>query len=95
MSARLPFPLYGEPPFEAKVIDASGAPIVVRVSGYSEEARLRCRYRLLHDWLEQRRVVHRSRLGATKLIMLDLPKVVKVFDEMTAAGHFFYEGLGS
>jgi aminoglycoside 3-N-acetyltransferase len=86
----LPFPLYREPAFKADVNDAAGVRIQVPVHGYSAEAMARRRDTILHEWLEARGVVRRTRIGATRLLAVDLQQVVQAFDEMTAAGRFFY-----
>lgn len=88
---KLPVVLYHEPAFDASVVDATGMSIKVRVYAYSAETIARRRDTVLHDWLEKKGVVRRAKIGATNLILLDLQEVVAAFDEMTAAGLYFYD----
>ena len=87
----LNFNIYHDPAFQVDVVDATGSLIKVPVYAFSQEVHRRRRFAALERWLSERKLIHRVRIGASYVLLVDLKQVVEVVDEMTAHGDFFYD----
>jgi aminoglycoside 3-N-acetyltransferase len=87
----LPFQLYHEPPFDVPVIDRAGRRSSVRTYAFSREVLRRRRFAILEAWLWKHGVIHKRRIGASSLLLVDLADVMRSVDEMVRQGVFFYD----
>jgi aminoglycoside 3-N-acetyltransferase len=91
VSAKLTFPLYHDVPFDVPVVDAAGKTLTVRTFVFSNDALRRRRIELLIGWLTERGMLHKTRVGASHLQMVDLREVVGVVKDMASRGKLFYD----
>lgn len=91
VATELGLPLYAVPPFEVPVVAADGSRRVVRTHVFSRPAIRRRRYQVLVDRLHADRVVRRTRVGATRVLAVDLRDVTECVDRMLRDGVTFYE----
>ena len=91
VSSGLDFPLYHEPAFDVPVIDSGGNDIVVRTMAFAKAAIARRRFEVLEAWLWRHRVIRKTRIGASTLLIVDLRDVMQAVEEMTRSGVFFYD----
>jgi len=82
--------LYTEMPIEASAIDAQGERRVVRTYVYTPEAIRSRRFPILEGWLRSRGLVRETRVGATRLILVELREIVNTVEEMAGRGEYFY-----
>jgi aminoglycoside 3-N-acetyltransferase len=90
VAPHLGFPLYHEPAFDVKVVDARGETITVKAFAYAQGMQQRRHFAVLEGWLRERGLIHQLRIGASTLLLVDLREAVAAVDEMTRAGRFFY-----
>ena len=81
----LPVKLYEEMPVESMVIDADGNKKVVKAYVFSSESR-KYRGQDLHQALIKEQVAQTETIGNTRLIVLQLPRVVECAHHMVRAG---------
>jgi aminoglycoside 3-N-acetyltransferase len=91
VATELGLPLYAEPPFEVPVVAADGSRRVVRTYVFSRAAIRRRRYEVLVDRLNADGVVRRTRVGATRVLALDLRDVTECVERMLREGVTFYD----
>lgn len=90
VAPHLSFPLYHEPPFDVRVVDARGETLTIKAYAYVEGMQARRNFAALEGWLRGKGLIRSARLGASKVLLVDLREVVAAVDEMTRAGKFFY-----
>ena len=81
----LPVKLYEEMPVESHVIDTSGNKKVVKTYVFSSESR-RYRGHDIQQALIKEQVVQTETIGNTRLIVLQLPRVVECAHHMVREG---------
>lgn len=84
-------PLYAEPPFQVRVVDADGIERTVTAYAYSKEIIRRRRFPVLEAELRKRGIIRTRRVGNTMLHAADLDDIVACVDDMTSKGRFFYD----
>jgi aminoglycoside 3-N-acetyltransferase len=85
------FPLYTEQPFDVPVIDRNGDRHTVRTYAFSREAIRRRRFEVLETNLRSRGLIREKRVGASRLLLVDLREIVSAVEDMTAKGVYFYD----
>lgn len=95
LADRLPFPVYREDPLPGRVIDGEGNLRIVPTRVFSDEAVRRRRPGALEDRLRRRGLLHRARVGRTRLMLVACEDGVREAFAMADAGEFFYRGCGA
>jgi aminoglycoside 3-N-acetyltransferase len=91
VSEKLHFPLYTTEPFEVRVIDREGRPLTVRTYAFSEQA-IRCRrFDVFHAYVRSKGLIRERRLGASRLLLVDVCEIVRAVEDMTAKQIYFYD----
>jgi hypothetical protein len=83
-------PVYTDTPLEVPAIDAEGRRHVVRTYVYTPEAIRRRKFAILEGWLRSRGLVREARVGASRLISVELREIVNTVEEMAGRGEYFY-----
>jgi len=91
VSPGLPFALYTEAPFDAPVVDAQGRARTVRTFAFAREAIRRRRPERLYEALFQAGHVRSVRVGASRLMALDVADSIACTDRLQAEGRLFYD----
>jgi len=86
---RLPFALYDERLFEARVIDAEQRPHVVRTHAFARGVIRRTDR--LEEWLTRRQKMQRRRVGNSDLLLVDSKEVVDAMTQMVDSGEPLFE----
>ncbi|MCI0423985.1 MAG: AAC(3) family N-acetyltransferase [Acidobacteria bacterium] len=87
---RLPFSLYVNEPFDVAVIDSAGKPRTVKTFVFSPEAIQRRRFPVLERELRLRKLIKSSRIGNTRLHLIEVNQAVACTRKMAELGVFFY-----
>jgi aminoglycoside 3-N-acetyltransferase len=87
----LPFRLYEEEPYIAKVIDYQGQTRSVVTYAFTSEAISRRRVKILFDELSRRGQLKRARIGNTRMVLMDLQDTVVCTRELAVQGIYFYD----
>lgn len=90
VAPHLSFPLYHEPPFDVRIVNAQGATETIKAFAYADGMQPRRNFASLEAWLRDKGLIRTVRVGASTLLIVDLREVVAAVDEMTRAGRFFY-----
>lgn len=88
LKAQLPFPVYAERLFQAKVIDRSGAGQVVSTYAFNKDVP-RDADRLEAE-MSTRGLIRKARVGNSTMLLVDAADVVSCMSSMVAAGHYPY-----
>jgi aminoglycoside 3-N-acetyltransferase len=88
--AHLDFPMYTDKLFDARVVDGNGREFTMQTYAFSRELAQRQRPFLLASWLAERGLIRRVRVGASRLMLVEVAQVTRVVDEMTERGEFFF-----
>ncbi len=91
LADRLPFKLFREELLDAEVIDRTGVARVIQTYAYSDEAIRRRRPQIMTAELDRRGLIHRARVGNSRLILLQTSDLIGAVSRMADRGAFFYE----
>jgi aminoglycoside 3-N-acetyltransferase len=96
VSASLPFPLYIDKPYTVSVIAPDRRVLTVDTYGFSEESRQLRNPHLLEQALDAQGVLHRTRVGNSKLMLVRAREALRVGMEMAASRpQFVFESAHS
>lgn len=95
VSPALPFDLYTQRVYEVPVIDENGTTRIVRTRAFAPEAIRRRRPERLYDALRRGGKVAQRRIGAARLLSVQVLDAVEWTQRMMQRGEFFYELGGS
>lgn len=87
----LPFSVYTDTLFDVPVIDAQGNTRMVRTHVYTENTIRRRRFPILEEELRRRGHVRSARIGASRLLAVDVRDAVETVLAMHRAGRYFYD----
>ncbi len=87
---RLPFPLYTDKLYDVPVIDGSGKERIVKTYVFTPEVIKRRRFNRLERECWRRGVIRKSRVGATRLLLVETAEVIARTEDMVRRGVFFY-----
>lgn len=90
VSRKVGIRLYTGEPFDVPVIGRNGESITVRTYAFASEAIRRRRYPVLDRHLRSKGLIRSRRLGASRLLLVDLREIVSAVEDMTAQGVYFY-----
>jgi aminoglycoside 3-N-acetyltransferase len=91
VSPGLPFALYTDKAFDAPVVDAEGRARTVRTYAFARDAIRRRRPERLYETLFASGVVRSARVGASRLLALDVADSIACTDRLQAEGRLFYD----
>ncbi|MDX1656469.1 MAG: AAC(3) family N-acetyltransferase, partial [Candidatus Competibacteraceae bacterium] len=91
IASSLPFSLYEPQPRTATVVDDQDRHLEVPVRVISREANARRREERLVAALEREGLLHRSRVGNTRLLLVECRAMTDCVDRMVAAGQSFFD----
>ena len=87
----LPYRLYAEPAYEVPVVNWQGETQTVRTHVFTRDAIRRRRAEVLEQRLRSSGVLRSVRVGASRLLALDLQDVMQCVDDMVREGVFFLD----
>lgn len=87
----LPFALYSETPLQVPVIAEDGREISVRTCVYPLDTIRRRRFQVLEDAMRERGLLHRRRVGNSRLLLVRVRDTVDCVRELAARGRYFYD----
>lgn len=91
IAGHLPFPLYDAQPMTGILIDQAGNEKELKAFVLSELANsLRCEERLVKE-LDRRGIIKRSRIGNTRLLLVECQRMRDCVDEMYKKGKSFFD----
>lgn len=88
LKAQLPFPVYAERLFQAKVVDRNGASQVVSTYAFNKDVP-RDADRLEAE-MSKRGLIRKARVGNSTMLLVDAADVMSCMSSMVAAGHYPY-----
>ena len=91
VSPLLPFALYTDEAFEAKVVDQDGQPRTVTTYVFAPEAIRRRRFETFEAALRQRGLIQERRVGKSRLQMVRVRDTIDCVLGMSRNGAFFYD----
>lgn len=92
---RLPLPVYAETPLTARMRDIGGREITVRAYCFSDAAVRSRRPGILERRLLEKKLLGKTRIGATVLMLVSAEDAVRCAREMLDDNICFYEGVGT
>lgn len=91
IAATLPFNLYEPAPMTGVVIDYSGNEITVPTYVLSQQANALRREQRLIDELDRLNLIKRSKIGNTRLLLIDCKAMTDCVDQMIVDGKSFFD----
>lgn len=91
VSPDLPFSLYTEKPFLVPVIDEMGQARTVTTFAYTTGAISRRRFHVLEDEMRRRGQIREGRVGASRILVVNVRDAVECVEDMRRSGRYFYE----
>ena len=91
VSPHLPFPLYTDQAFDARVVDREGRRHTVKIHVFAPDAIRRRRFDVFEAAVRRRGLIRQARVGASRIQAVRVRDTIDCVRDMASRGEFFYD----